>query len=105
MYLVMALVVSYLADATGCSTAKDALWLGALLWCGFALPLAVVQNSKDPSGGNKVVLLVDLSYQLIFFMAQAVCLVYFRHCELQLDFWKGFMGGDAVEASAADADA
>eukprot|EP01084_Bolivina_argentea_P177158 306420_1 len=78
MYAVMVLVVSYLADQTGCQTVNDGLWLGALLWIGFAAPLAVVQHSYNPSG-KKVVLLVDLSYQLIYFLAQGVCLVYFKN--------------------------
>eukprot|EP00483_Globobulimina_turgida_P002973 UN02978 len=83
MYCIMVLVVSYLAEQTHCKSVNDALWLGALLWLGFALPLAVVQHSYNPSG-KKVVLLVDLSYQLLYFLGQAVCLVYFKN--LQWDF-------------------
>ena len=99
MYFFMSLVVGYLADATGTTTAKDALLLGAILWLGFALPLAGVQHANNPSGKMEV-LLIDLTGQLVWFMAQAVCLVYFRHCDLTLDFWKGFMPGAAVEADA-----
>eukprot|EP01083_Nonionella_stella_P252638 870192_1 len=78
MYCIMVLVVSYLSDQTKCVTINDALWLGALLWLGFALPLAVVQHSYNPNA-KKVVLLVDLSYQLIYFLLQALCIVYFKN--------------------------
>eukprot|EP01084_Bolivina_argentea_P011344 21208_1 len=77
VYVIMSLVVSYLAGQTECENMTDACWLGGLFWVGFAVPIGVVKYVHNPHG-NKVALLLDLSYQLMYFIAQAVCVVYFK---------------------------
>ena len=73
----MIIVVSYLSDETNCKTINDGLWLGGLLWFGFNLPLAVVQHSYNPHS-NKVVLLIDLCYQMCVMLLQGVIVIHFK---------------------------
>ena len=72
---VMSNVVHFLVVGLNYTTVNDGLWLGLLLFFGFALPLTVVQNAFNPRGNNLLVL-VDSSYHLLFLLFQGAFIAY-----------------------------
>ena len=63
-YLFMALVVAILVALTGIATFIQGMWLGTLLWAGFAFTIGLTGNmfSEKPLG----TFLIDTGYQLVY---------------------------------------
>ena len=72
----MATVVQYLVHVIGCKTAVSGCYLGAALFGGFAFPLLMVHHIHDPRS-KKVVLLIDMTFQLAYFVLQAAVIAHF----------------------------
>jgi len=63
-YLFMALVIAILVALTGVATFIQGMWLGTLLWAGFAFTIGLTGNmfSKKPLS----TFLIDTGYQLVY---------------------------------------
>eukprot|EP01083_Nonionella_stella_P158324 515188_1 len=75
-FIVMTSIVQYLVYVTNRKTALSGLYLGALLWVGFALPLKMVHYTHTPRK-KKVIVLLDLTYQLSYFLIQSSVMAHF----------------------------
>ena len=74
-YGTMAYVVHFLVTELNYNDVEDGLWLGLVLFCGFSIPLTMIQNAFNPRG-NKLLVLIDCSYHLVFFLFQASFIAY-----------------------------
>ena len=74
MYPIMAGVITYLANQSETETISEAVVVGIILWAGSALPLTLVQYSYDLYR-HKIVLLINLAYQLICFIIICIFIV------------------------------
>ena len=72
---IMCFAVQFLVDGLNYTSVSDGLWLGLLLFCGFSLPLTVVQNAFNPRGNNLLVL-IDSSYQLLYLLFQGAFIAF-----------------------------
>jgi hypothetical protein len=63
-YLLMALVLSILVGLTGVATFVQGMWLGTLVWAGFAFTIGLTGNmfSDKPLSA----FLIDTGYQLVY---------------------------------------
>ena len=74
----MATVMQYMHTFIKCTSTTEALLFGATLWVGFALPLNIVAHVHNPKS-KKVIVLLDLSYQLTYFLVQSAVIHYFTN--------------------------
>eukprot|EP01084_Bolivina_argentea_P018736 34862_1 len=75
-FIMMATIVQYIVHVTHTNTALNGCYLGALLWVGMAFPLKMVHYAKTPRK-KKVVVLLDLAYQLTYFIMQSAVMAHF----------------------------
>lgn len=75
-YFVMAYVLSLFATYTGATTFVQGLWLGFLVWLGFAAPIGLTGNMF--SGKPFAAWVIDAGYQLTYLLIIGVLLTLWR---------------------------
>ena len=75
-YVVMGLVFSALITYTGFTEVTEGLWLGFLLWGGFALTTGI--TNAIFSGKSMSANWIDTGYQLVYILAMAAILTAWR---------------------------
>jgi len=75
-YIVLASVLSLLAGYTGATTMVQGLWLGFLVWIGFAATLGLTAHMF--SDKRLATYLIDAGYQLAFLLLMGVILAVWR---------------------------
>eukprot|EP00483_Globobulimina_turgida_P004172 UN04180 len=75
-FIIMATIVQYIVFVTNTDSVLSGLYLGALLWAGFAFPLKMVHYVHTPRK-KKVIVLLDLAYQLTYFLVQSSVIAFF----------------------------
>lgn len=71
----MAIAIQCLISLTECGTLEDGFHLGLRLWLGLAFPFTMVHYLHNYRG-NRIVVLVDLSYQLVLILILTCMMAY-----------------------------
>lgn len=74
-YGAMAIAIQTLVSLTECDTIENGFQLGLRLWLGLALPFTMVHYAHNYRG-NRIVVLIDLSYQLALILSLTCSMAY-----------------------------